>query len=137
MIGTRILKINLEIHSWDNGGQSWQPSFRNLHFAITERQKDNFHVNFDLNYLSYFQIDFQNSYAYHVENFLNFSKTSQLLQFALVEADKRANNQVGTVLLDTLYNPLLCCISIVCTRSNNSCNQSSARSQFTVQLSGV
>ena len=29
---------------------------------------------------------------------------TQLLQFAWVEADKRANNQVGTVLLDTLYN---------------------------------
>ena len=28
---------------------------------------------------------------------------TQLLQFAWVEADKRANNQVGTVLLDTLY----------------------------------
>ena len=28
---------------------------------------------------------------------------TQLLQFARVEADKRANNKVGTVLLDTLY----------------------------------
>ena len=28
---------------------------------------------------------------------------TQLLQFAWVEADKRANNQEGTVLLDTLY----------------------------------
>ena len=28
---------------------------------------------------------------------------TQLLQFARVEADKRANKQVGTVLLDTLY----------------------------------
>ena len=28
---------------------------------------------------------------------------SQLLQFAQVEAIKRANNKVGTVLLDTLY----------------------------------
>ena len=28
---------------------------------------------------------------------------SQLLQFVWVEAEKRANNQVGTVLLDTLY----------------------------------
>ena len=43
--------------SWDNWGQSWQPSFRNWHFAITQRQKNNFYVkggNFDLNYLSYF-----------------------------------------------------------------------------------
>ena len=28
---------------------------------------------------------------------------TQLLQFARVEANKSANNQVGTVLLDTLY----------------------------------
>ena len=44
-------------NSWDNWGQSWQPSFRNWHFAITQRQKNNFYVkggNFDLNYLSYF-----------------------------------------------------------------------------------
>ena len=43
--------------SWDNWGQSWQPSFRNWHFAITQRQKNNFYAkggNFDLNYLSYF-----------------------------------------------------------------------------------
>ena len=59
-------------------------------------------ANFDLNYLSYLSIDFQNSCAYHVANFLIFSKTSQPLQFVLVEADKRANTQVGTVLLDTL-----------------------------------
>ena len=32
---------------------------------------------------------------------------SQLLQFAQVEAIKRANNKVGTVLLDTLYIVLL------------------------------
>ena len=92
-------------NSWDNWGLSWQPSFRNWHFAITQRQKNNFHVkgNFDLNYLSYFYIDFQNSCDYHVSSFLNFSKKAQLLQFAWVEADKRASNQVGTVLLDTLY----------------------------------
>ena len=44
-------------NSWDNWGQSWQPSFRNWHFAITQRQKNNFYAkggNFDLNYLSYF-----------------------------------------------------------------------------------
>ena len=53
VIGTRILKIDSEI-PW---GQSWQPSFWNWHFAITQRQKNNFYVkggNFDLNYLSYF-----------------------------------------------------------------------------------
>ena len=60
-------------------------------------------TNFDLKYLYYFSIDFQNSCAYHVANFLNFSKTSQLLQFVWVEANKRANYKVGTVLLDTLY----------------------------------
>ena len=60
--------------------------------------------NFIINYLSYFWIDFQNSCAYHVANFLNFSKMSHLLQFAWIEAGKRANNQVGTVLLDTLYS---------------------------------
>ena len=60
-------------------------------------------AKFDLNYLSYFLINFQNSCAYLVANFLNFSQMSQLLQFAWVEADKRANNLVGTVLLDTLY----------------------------------
>ena len=26
-------------NSWDNWGQSWQPSFRNLHFASTEAEK--------------------------------------------------------------------------------------------------
>ena len=44
-------------NSWDNCGQSWQPSLRNLYFAITQRQKNNFHAkggNFDHNYLSYF-----------------------------------------------------------------------------------
>ena len=60
-------------------------------------------ANFDLNYLSYFKIDFQNSCAYCVANFLNFAKMSQPLQFVWVEAVKRAKNQVGTVLLDTLY----------------------------------
>ena len=44
-------------NSWDNWSQSWQPSFRNWHFAITQRQKNIFYAkggNFDLNYLSYF-----------------------------------------------------------------------------------
>ena len=38
-------------------GQSWHPSFRNWHFAITQSPKNNFSVTgaiFDLNYLSYF-----------------------------------------------------------------------------------
>ena len=44
-------------NSWDNWHQSWHPSFRNWHFAISQSQKNNFGVtgaNFDLNYLSYF-----------------------------------------------------------------------------------
>ena len=44
-------------NSWDNWGQSWQPSFRNWHFAITQRQKNIFYAkggNIDLNYLSSF-----------------------------------------------------------------------------------
>ena len=38
-------------------------------------------ANFDLNYLSYFLINFQNSCAYYVANFLNFAKMSHPLQF--------------------------------------------------------
>ena len=45
-------------------------------------------ANFDLNYLSFFLIDFKNSCAYLEENFLNFSKLHQLLQLVWVEADK-------------------------------------------------
>ena len=45
-------------------------------------------ANFDLNYLGCFLIDFKNSCAYLVANFLNFSKLPQLLQLGWVEADK-------------------------------------------------
>ena len=44
-------------NSWDNWGQSWLLSFRNWHFAFTQRQKNNSYLkggNFDFNYLSYF-----------------------------------------------------------------------------------
>ena len=51
-------------------------------------------ANFDLNYLSYFK-------------YPEFYKNVPTLQNAWVEADKRANNQVETVLLDTLYKHLL------------------------------
>ena len=60
-------------------------------------------ANSNLNYLSYFLIDFQNSCAYHVVNFLNFLKLSQLLYFGRVAADKIAKNKVGPILWDTLY----------------------------------
>ena len=64
MIGTRIFKIDSEIDK------------------ILEVKVSTFSIgiiflpltgaNFDLNYLSYFYIDFQNSCAYHVANFLKF-----------------------------------------------------------------
>ena len=57
---------------------------------------------FDLKYLSYFWIYFQNSGAYHVANFLNFLKLIQVLYFGRVEADKIAKSQVGPILWDTL-----------------------------------
>ena len=50
MIGTRILKIDLEI------AEKFEVK-DGTHFTITKRQKNNFGVtgtNFDLNYLSYF-----------------------------------------------------------------------------------
>ena len=57
---------------------------------------------FDLKYLSYFWINFQNSGAYHVANFLNFLKLTQLLYFGRVEADKIAKIKVGPILWNTL-----------------------------------
>ena len=44
----------------------------------------------------------KNSCAYHVANFLNFLKLTQLLYFGRVEADKTAKNKVGPILWDTL-----------------------------------
>ena len=83
-----------------------QPLFRNWHSAITQRQKNNFYVtgsNFDLNFLSYFWINSQNSCAYHVANLQNFLKLPQLLWFGWVEADKIAKNKVDPDFWDTLY----------------------------------
>ena len=58
-------------------------------------------ANFDLNYLSYFWMHFQNSCAYHVANFLNFSKPFQLLQFGWEKPTKKqeqsGNSIVGTM----------------------------------------
>ena len=83
MIGTRILKIDLEMT------EIIEVKVATRHFEIyillLQRQKINLYVkvgNFDLNYLSLFLIDFQNSCAYRVANFLNVLKMSQLLQFA-------------------------------------------------------
>ena len=45
-------------------------------------------ANFDLNYLSYFIMNFKNSCAYLVANFLNFVKLPQHLQLGWVEANK-------------------------------------------------
>ena len=82
MIGTRISKIDSEI------AEIIEVKVGNHHLEIyillVQRTNKNFNVkvvNFDLNYLSHFRIDFQNSCAYHVANFLNFSKLPQLLQF--------------------------------------------------------
>ena len=82
MIGTRISKIDLKMT------EIIEVKVATRHFDIyillVQRLKKNFYVkvvNFDLNYLSHFRIDFQNSCAYHVANFLNFSKLPQLLQF--------------------------------------------------------
>ena len=71
MIGTRILKIDLEIAEIIEVKVGTR-QFWNWHFAITQHPKNNFGVagaNFDLNYLSYFWINFQNSCGYHVANF--------------------------------------------------------------------
>ena len=62
-------------NSLDTWGQS-------QHLSEAQRQKNNSYVEggkFDLKYLSYFSIDFQNSSAYHVASFLNFAKLSHLL----------------------------------------------------------
>ena len=48
-------------NSWDNWCQSWHPSFRNWQFPTTQIKQNNFDVtcaNFNLNYLSYFWINF-------------------------------------------------------------------------------
>ena len=81
MIGTRILKINLEIV------EIIEAKVGNHHLEIdillVQRPKKNFYVKvgiFDLNYLSHFIMNFKNSCAYLVANFLNFIKLPQLLQ---------------------------------------------------------
>ena len=96
MIGTRILKIDSEIAEIIDAKVA-TPHLRNWYFAIKQRQKNYFYVaggNFNLNYLSHVWVNFQIFCAYHVANFLIFSKMSHFLQFAWVEANKRANNQV-------------------------------------------
>ena len=57
---------------------------------------------FDVNYLSYLSINFQNSGAYLIANFLNFLTLTKILYFGIVEADKIAKNKVGPMIWDTL-----------------------------------
>ena len=105
MIGTRILKINSEIAEIIDAKVA-TPHLRNWYFAIKQRQKNYFYVtggNFNLNYLSHFWIDFQNSCAYYGANFLNFSNLPQLLHFGWTLSEKMAK-KVKTDLWDTLYN---------------------------------
>ena len=50
---------------------------------------------FDVNYLSCFSINFKNSGAYLIANFLNFFTLTKFLYFGRVETDKIAKNKVG------------------------------------------
>ena len=63
-------------NSWDTWGQSFHLQHRNYFPASVPLTG----TIIDLSYLNYFWIVFQNSCAYHVANFLNFSKLPQLLQ---------------------------------------------------------
>ena len=58
---------------------------------------------FDVNYLSYLSINFQNSGAYLIANFLNFFILTLLLYFGRVEDNKIAKNKVEPILWDTRY----------------------------------
>ena len=83
-------------NSWDNWGQSCLLSQRyffltlcNSKISISKMRGGNFVIN----YLSYFWINFQNSCAYHVANFLNFSKLPQLLHFGWTLSEKMARTK--------------------------------------------
>ena len=111
---------NLFRITWDIRGQRWHPSFRNWHFTISQRQKNNFGVtcaNFDLKYLCYFKIDFCN-----VANFLNLLKLTKLLYFGRIEADKIAKSKVGPILWDTLYSCHLLSLQLNFQASAYSCS---------------
>ena len=56
---------------------------------------------FDVNYLSYLSINFQNSGAYLIANFLIFFILTLLLYFGRVEYNKIAKNKVEPILWDT------------------------------------
>ena len=60
-------------------------------------------ANFDLKYLSYFWINFQNSCDFHVANFLNFLKLPQLLHIEWTLFEKMTKNKVKSDLWDNLY----------------------------------
>ena len=86
MIGTRILKIDSEIAQIIEvkvGTCQWQ---KNISYAEGG--------HFDLKYLIYFWINFKNSCAYHVANFLIFSKLPQFLQNFVQKLIQNAKNQL-------------------------------------------
>ena len=86
---------NWFINSWC---QSWHPSFGNWHL-----KKEKKGAHFDLNYISYFWINFQNSCACHVA-FLNLSKLSKLLQLGWVQTNKITKTMWRlNCVWDTLY----------------------------------
>ena len=62
---------------------------------------------FDVN-LSYLSINFQNSGAYLIANFLNFFILTLLLYFGRVEDNKIAKNKVEPILWDTRYFTSFC-----------------------------
>ena len=68
MIGTRFLKIRLELAEIIKV----KVGNRHLEIDILLLHRGRKIRNFDLNYLNYFYIHFQNFCAYRVENFLNF-----------------------------------------------------------------
>ena len=79
-------------NSWDIWSQSFHLQHRNYFYASVPLTG----ANFNLSYVKYFWIDFQNSWAYHVANFLNFSKLPQLFQSGWVEAIKITKTNCGT-----------------------------------------
>ena len=69
---------------------------------------------FDVNYLSYLSINFQNSGAYLIANFLNFFILTLLLYFGRVEDIKIAKNKVEPILWDTRYMVTFAVTSTAC-----------------------
>ena len=105
MIGTRILKIDLEI------AEIIEVKIATFNIEIIFLPLCNSKISiskmrggdFVINYLSYFWNNFQNSCAYHVANFLNFSKLPQHLHFGWILFEKMAKNKMKSDFWDTLY----------------------------------